>query len=250
MNPPNSNLRGFNLALSTLLRNPAQFIPHLTISTFEDLPEGNLGSYLDYASPPPPPPHSTTATTTTTTATGQNEKHPPIKQPQIRALAIDKDNTLSPPQTTHISDAIYTKLHTLRTTSFRAPNSLLIVSNRAGSHSRYDHEITALEARLAGLDIPVFRLPAGCAKKPFCGEEVVKWFRERGVVDGPGEIAVVGDRLGTDTLMAGRMGSWSIWCRDGAQGSQRNVLERMEAWVEGFLRVNCGLKPPPPTGFK
>lgn len=67
------------------------------------------------------------------------------------------------------------------------------------------------------------------------------------------EIAVVGDRLGTDGMMAGRMGSWSVWVRDGVgretAGGKRNGLERMEAWVERLLRVRCGLRPSGPRGW-
>lgn len=131
------------------------------------------------------------------------------------------------------------------------------MSNRAGSHPRYDAEVRELEERLSGLRISVFRLPEGSEKKPFCGEEVLEWFRERGVVKGADEIAVVGDRLGTDVLMAARMGSWSVWCRDGVtEGVDpkdvrpgMNLLEKMEVWVERYLRESKGLKAPPPNGW-
>lgn len=240
MNSPNTNIRGFSQAVHTLLKTPSQFLPHLTISTFTDLPEKNLGEHLQYAQSSP------TLPTTT-------HKTPPPPIPTIRALAIDKDNTLCHPKTTEIPAHIYAKLQSLRTTSFSAPDSILIVSNRAGSHPIFGTEVTALESRLSALNIPVFRLPDGCEKKPFCGEEVVRWFREKGVVRGAEEVAVVGDRLGTDGVMAGLMGSWSVWCKDGVFGpgvGKRNVLESMEVWVERFLRVNCGLTPPPPAGFK
>ncbi|RMJ26832.1 hypothetical protein PHISP_02319 [Aspergillus sp. HF37] len=239
MNSPNTNLRGFTQAVHTLATSPSQFLPHLTIPTFTDLPERNLGHHLQYAAPPPPP-----SSTMKGTGTGA---------PTIRALAIDKDNTLSPPKTTVITPEIYAKLQRLRNSAFRAPNSILIVSNRAGSHPVYAEEVAALEGRLSELGIPVFRLPAGCEKKPFCGGEVVRWFRERGVVSSADEVAVVGDRLGTDGVMAGLMGSWSVWCTDGVakdgERPARNILETMEAWAERFLRANCGLKPPPPRGF-
>ncbi|KAL5358946.1 mitochondrial PGP phosphatase-domain-containing protein [Aspergillus floccosus] len=247
MNPPNTNLRAFQLAVQTLLKSPAQFLPHLTIPTITHLPE-QLGPALQQALhlPPPSPP---------------NEKHP--NDITIRALVLDKDNTLCPSKTTTLPVPIYEKLHSLRTSPTSPfnitthPDAILIVSNRAGSHPRYDAEIADLEDRLASLRIPVFRLPAGCEKKPFCGEEVVRWFRERGVVTRADEIAVVGDRLGTDVLMAARMGSWSVWCRDGiTEGvdprvgrSDRNVLEKMEAWVERYLRESRGLRAPPPAGW-
>ncbi|KAG2415033.1 hypothetical protein HFD88_006223 [Aspergillus terreus] len=239
MNPPNTNLRAFQLAVQTLLKSPAQFLPHLTIPTITSLPE-QLGPALQQAL------HHEKA---------PNEKDHAIT---IRALVLDKDNTLCPSKTTTLPTPIYEKLHHLRTSPTSPfnrdahPDAILIVSNRAGSHPRYDAEIADLEDRLASLRIPVFRLPAGCEKKPFCGEAVVRWFRERGVVTRADEIAVVGDRLGTDVLMAARMGSWSVWCRDGiAEGGdpRRNVLEKMEVWVERYLRESRGLKAPPPAGW-
>ncbi|KAJ5983660.1 hypothetical protein N7481_005759 [Penicillium waksmanii] len=212
---PNSNLRAFNHAVHTLLKHPAQFLPHLTIPTFTYLPE-ELG------------PHLTKIT---------------------RSV---------PPKTTNFPPQILSKLAALRqspTSPFRHPNSILIVSNRAGSHPKYDHEISSLESQLAHLSIPVFRLPAGVEKKPFCGDEVVQWLREREVVDSPDQIAVVGDRLGTDVVMAGLMGSWSVWCKEGVfepgevGKPERNILEKMEVWVEKYLRGK-GYKAPMPRDWE
>lgn len=76
------------------------------------------------------------------------------------------------------------------------------------------------------------------------------------------EIAVVGDRIGTDALLARRMGSWCVWTRDGVWGDgvmglserevhgKRGVLEKMEVFVEGFLRERCGLRPVGPEGWE
>lgn len=230
---PNSNLRGFNYAVQTLLKQPSQFLPHLTIPTFTHLPE-NLGPHLIKDSK---------------------------RTPTIRALVLDKDNTLCAAKTTTFPANILSKLTALRTSTtspFHAstnPHSILIVSNRAGSHSAFDNEVHDLEAQLAHLQIPVFRLPAGTEKKPFCGKEVVAWFQERGVVESADEIAVVGDRLGTDVLMAGMMGSWSVWCKEGVfdvgeEGKPgRSILEKMEVWIERFLR-NRGVEAPLPNGWK
>ncbi|KAL4919940.1 mitochondrial PGP phosphatase [Aspergillus aurantiobrunneus] len=258
MNPPNTNLRAFNLAVTTLLTTPSQFLPHLTIPTITHLPE-KIGPLLEaqYPTQPPAP-----------TPKEQQEKEPDSnRRITIRALILDKDNTLCPAKTTSFPSKIYAHLHSLRnspTSPFNisaAPNSILIVSNRAGSHPRYEAEALEIEERLAGLKIPVFRLPiapkeggVGVEKKPFCGAEVLEWFRERGVVQRADEIAVVGDRLGTDVLMAKEMGAWSVWCRDGVgkevTKGQRNMLENMEVWVERYLRESRGLKAPMPRGFR
>ncbi|OJJ44084.1 hypothetical protein ASPZODRAFT_102041 [Penicilliopsis zonata CBS 506.65] len=228
-----TNLRGFNHAVHTLLTNPPQFLPHLTIPTITSLPE-QLGPHLQ--------PDRTK------------------KQPTIRALVLDKDNTLCAAKTTRFPSPILAKLAELRTSptspfnAGKAPHSILIVSNRAGSHPSYENEVAELEAQLDHLSIPVFRLPAGATKKPFCGQEVIRWFTERHVIESPDEIAVVGDRLGTDVLMAVQMGAWSVWCRDGIydhlNGSTRpgNLLEKMEIWIERFFRER-GCVAPLPRGF-
>jgi phosphatidylglycerophosphatase GEP4 len=237
---PNTNLHAFNLAVQTLLKQPAQFLPHLTIPTFTHLPE-ELGPHLVN-------PRNGTEKTTRT--------------PTIRALVLDKDNTLCAPKTTTFPPRIISKLQSLRTSPTSPfhlssnPHSILIVSNRAGSHPSFEKEVHELESQLAHLQIPVFRLPAGTEKKPFCGEEVLKWFREREVVKGPDEIAVVGDRLGTDVLMAGLMGSWSVWCKEGAfevgevGKPARNILEKMEVWIERYLREKKGMRAPVPRGWE
>lgn len=248
MNPPNTNVRAFNLAVQTLLSTPSQFLPHLTIPTITQLPE-SIGPLLE-------------------AQYGRKAGQQPEKGREItiRALILDKDNTLCPAKTTTFPSKIYAHLHTLRnspTSPFNistAPNSILIVSNRAGSHPRYESEALEIEERLAELKIPVFRLPSSpkegvnVEKKPFCGNEVLEWFRERGVVQRADEIAVVGDRLGTDVLMAKEMGAWSVWCRDGVgeevTKGKRNVLEKMEVWVERYLRESKGLKAPAPRGFE
>ncbi|KAL3475642.1 mitochondrial PGP phosphatase [Aspergillus californicus] len=258
MSPPNSNLRAFNLAVQTLLTTPSKFLPHLTIPTFTHLPE-NVGAALHTQYPSPSNPISTSTSTSTPTPTAEKESPQRIN---IRALVLDKDNTLCAAKTTTFPSNIYAKLHSLRnsaTSPFNittAPNSILIVSNRAGSHPRYENEALEIEERLSGLKIPVFRLPesskdgVAVEKKPFCGKEVLDWFRERGVVQRADEIAVVGDRLGTDVLMAAEMGAWSVWCRDGVgedlTNGKRNVLEKMEIWVEKYLRESRRLKAPPP----
>ena len=54
-------------------------------------------------------------------------------------------------------------------------------------------------------------------KKPGCGSEIMDYFRkhpETGVTD-PSQIAVVGDRLTTDMMLANMMGGWGFWIKDG-----------------------------------
>lgn len=253
MHGANTNIQGFTHAVQILLKNPSQFLPHLTIPTFTHLPE-QLGPHLQQ------------------TIAQQQQQPTEKKQPEqlqtqtqtpitITALVLDKDNTLCPPKTTTFPPQILSKLTSLRTSPTSPfnkdtnPNGILIVSNRAGSHPAYDAEIQSIETQLAPLRIPVFRLPEGARKKPFCGKEVVKWFQDRRVVKGPEEIAVVGDRLGTDVVMASEMGAWSVWCSEGVFGGEegirrRNLLEKMEVWMERYLRIDRGLRAPAPRGWE
>ena len=54
-------------------------------------------------------------------------------------------------------------------------------------------------------------------KKPGCGSEILSFFKNApdSDVTKPGQIAIVGDRLFTDVMMANMMGSWSVWIKDG-----------------------------------
>jgi phosphatidylglycerophosphatase GEP4 len=54
-------------------------------------------------------------------------------------------------------------------------------------------------------------------KKPGCGPEIIEYFQkypETGVTR-PDQVAVVGDRLTTDVMMANLMGSYAVWVKDG-----------------------------------
>ncbi|QKX64207.1 uncharacterized protein TRUGW13939_11380 [Talaromyces rugulosus] len=248
----NSNLQAFNLAVSTLLKTPSHLLPNLTIPTFLDLPE-HLGPHLTRNS--------------SSSSSSSTEKNTPQKTPSIRALVIDKDNTLCPPNSIDFPKAYLQKLESLRTSPLSPfnqtnnPQGILIVSNTAGSRPSYEPEARDLETRLQHLQIPVFRATQN--RKPFCGPEVLAWFRERGVVTTADEIAVVGDRLGTDVLMAAQMGAWSVWCKNGVThgvaGSQqdgrvdldyRGFLAKVEVAMERYLRETCGIAPRVPPGWE
>jgi phosphatidylglycerophosphatase GEP4 len=90
---------------------------------------------------------------------------------------------------------------------------LLIVSNTAGALSYDSQRKLAVEVEKAtGVTVLSHRV-----KKPGCGEEIMSYFREHPEtgVSGPHQIAVVGDRLSTDMMLANMMGSWGIWVKDG-----------------------------------
>lgn len=90
---------------------------------------------------------------------------------------------------------------------------LLVVSNTAGSTS-WDKDLK--QAAEVEKSTGVFVLPHS-TKKPGCGAEIMAYFKkhpETGVTD-PSHIAVVGDRLTTDVMLANMMGAWAFWIKDG-----------------------------------
>lgn len=207
-----SNLPAARLALSYLFHDPPSLLPHAQIPTFLYLPLP-----LSPALPVSP-------------------------QANIRALVLDKDNTLCPPKTTMMHITYLNKLEKLRAAPelSHSSHSILIVSNTAGSTRSESHEAEA-KALEAELGIPVLRQNPG-RKKPFCGPDVLKYFSDHGVTSNPAEILVVGDRLGTDVLMAREMGAWSLWVRNGFRNPEmpgrdyRGMLAMMEARYEKLLR--------------
>jgi hypothetical protein len=106
------------------------------------------------------------------------------------------------------------------------------VSNTAGTDSdKQQKEAVVLEANTG---IKVLR---HSTKKPGCKEEVMAYFRAHpdAGVSRPDQIAIVGDRLSTDIMMANMMGSYGLWVRDGVTG-------------RGFVSLRCSMTSWPPEG--
>lgn len=227
MSPLLANLPALRLTVSYLLHDPSCLLPHATIPTLLSLPLP-LSSVLG------------------------NPSHPP----SIRALVLDKDNTLCPPKTALVHSAYAAKLEKIKHSAEFAgkPNSVLIVSNTAGSSRSTAHEAEA-QALEQELGISVLRQKEG-SKKPLCGADVLAFFKEKGVTDNPAEIAVVGDRLATDVLLAREIGSWSVWTRQGWRNPEmpgrdyRGFLSRMEDRFERVLRGGLLKSAPLPRGYE
>lgn len=86
------------------------------------------------------------------------------------------------------------------------------MSNSAGTNDdEGDIEAQILEYKTG---VKVFR---HSTKKPGCMNDIVKYFCSKpGLQDiRPSEIAIIGDRLLTDIMMANMMGAWSVWIKDG-----------------------------------
>ncbi|KZZ92722.1 HAD-superfamily phosphatase, subfamily IIIA [Ascosphaera apis ARSEF 7405] len=230
----NPNLSAFGVTITTLFRNPAMLMPHLVIPTFLHLPE-DIGSHLL-------PPSSNGA-----------------KQPDIRALVLDKDNTLTPPEELGFPAPYLEKLAALRkspTSPFnmeRNPHGVLIVSNTVGSSPKYEAEAREIERLLSDLNIPIFRsfapregenengkhAASQSNKKPLNHAAIVSYLKSKKAIESPSQIAVVGDRLATDVLMASLMGAWSVCVRDGVtmscEGRQGMDYRGIFAKAEGLL---------------
>lgn len=161
-----------------LLYNPSIFLPHVTISTF-------------------------------------NQLRVPVEVPNgtpIKVVVLDKDNCFAAPHANTVWPAYADTWTRLRAAYPGA--RLLIVSNTAGSSS--DADGTQAAALEAATGVAVFR-HAG-SKKPGCHGELLAYLRdEQRLVDSAAEVAVVGDRLLTDVALANLMGAHAVWVRDGVR---------------------------------
>ena len=98
----------------------------------------------------------------------------------------------------------------------------MIVSNSAGTKDDPEGKEAKLLEQATG--VKVFK---HSTKKPGCGPDVFKHLQTISNirVKHPNQIAVIGDRLFTDVMMASTMGSWSIWIKDGVVENSGLVSE-------------------------
>ncbi|KAL8717486.1 MAG: hypothetical protein Q9181_008321, partial [Wetmoreana brouardii] len=163
-----------------LIRNPPLCLPHATISTFNDLPIPLSSAFGTL-------------------------------KPDIRAVVLDKDNCFAVPKENVVYELYTSKFQSLLSTY--PPPHLLIVSNSTGSTSPFPSSSSHnSEASLltAATQIPVLH---HTTKKPGCGPQILNYFLQQpnSRVTAADQIAVVGDRLFTDVMMANLMGSWAVW---------------------------------------
>ncbi|GAB7357892.1 hypothetical protein MBLNU230_g0061t1 [Neophaeotheca triangularis] len=185
-----------------LFSNPALCLPHHTIPTFDQLPIPLSKAFAN---------------------SSNGEK------PDIRAVVLDKDNCFAIPKQNEVHKAYESHFAKLRETY---PGSrLLIVSNSAGTRSDPGYkEADTLEHNTG---VKVLR---HTTKKPGCQAEILDHFRKATDVDitSPSQIAVVGDRLFTDVMLANMMGARGIWVQDGVVHNH-GLLSRVEKGLAGFL---------------
>jgi len=178
----NLNLSG-TLNILRLFANPALCLPHHTVSSFDKIPVPLSEAF----------------------GTGKGGR-----EPDIRAVVLDKDNCFAIPHQNEVFPANQSKFDELK----RAyPGSrLLIVSNSSGTGADPGYKEAELLERNTG--VKVLR---HTTKKPGCHPEIMDYFQclPDAVVTKPEHIAVIGDRLFTDMMMANMMGAHSVWVRDG-----------------------------------
>ncbi|KAH8887348.1 HAD-superfamily phosphatase [Thozetella sp. PMI_491] len=193
-----------SLNVFKLLANPALCLPHASVATFNELPLP-----LDKAF--------------------EKGGH----KTNIRAVVLDKDDCFAYPERNAVYDAYKERFEALK--AAYPGRRLLIVSNTAGAQSYDSQGKLAVEVEKA-TGVPV--LPHR-VKKPGCGEEIMSYFRSHPEteVTSPSQIAVIGDRLSTDMMLANMMGSWGIWVKDGVVPlGEKSVFSRVERRLEMYLR--------------
>ncbi|KAF3910908.1 hypothetical protein ABW20_dc0108643 [Dactylellina cionopaga] len=165
----------------------------------------------------------------------------PGQKSEIRAVILDKDNCFAENNALEVYGPYKEKFEALK--KAYPGNRLLIVSNSSGTIDDKDGK----EARLLSesLSVPVLRHNV---KKPGCLDEVLAHLRSCPDVqlESPSQIAVVGDRLFTDVMMANMMGAWGVWIKDGVDVKYASAFSGFEKRMQGFL-VKRGYQPPFPS---
>lgn len=160
-----------------------------------------------------------------------------ISNNRIRGIVFDKDNCIAKDH----DDKLWPQYREVWENVKREypVDNLLIVSNSAGTNDDVDHAQAVLIEKDTG--VAVLR---HSTKKPGCYPEILQHFAERDIL--PSEIAIVGDRLFTDMLMANMMGSWGVWVSEGVERSEK-LFPFLERDLYQKLVKNRGSTPPIPT---
>ncbi|KAF2688283.1 HAD-superfamily phosphatase, partial [Lentithecium fluviatile CBS 122367] len=210
------NISG-TLNVFRLIRDPTLCLPQHTVSTFNHLPVPLSKAFA---------------------------KNNDGKEVDIRAVVLDKDNCFAVPHTNEVHKPYHEKFQELR----RAyPGSkLLIVSNTAGTNSDKKLAEAAILEQNTGV-----KVLQHATKKPGCKEEVMAYFKQQpdSGVTHPSQIAVVGDRLFTDVMMANLMGGYGFWVKDGII-ERKSFFARAEDRLSSFLLRRGYSAPDPKSDFE
>ncbi|KAL7625243.1 hypothetical protein AAE478_004458 [Parahypoxylon ruwenzoriense] len=201
-----------------LLAKPALCLPHATVSTFDKIPSPLEGAFE-----------------------GRGNKV------DIRAVVLDKDDCFAYPDTNEIYPAYIERFRQLQ--KEYPGRRLLIVSNTAGATS-YDRDERLARELESATGVPVL---AHRVKKPGCGDEIMAHFKaypEVGVTH-PSQIAIIGDRLMTDIMLANMMGSWGLWVKDGVKPlNEKSIFSKFEQRLAPYLMARGYQAPDPRSPFE
>lgn len=201
-----------------LLAKPSLCLPHATVSTFDQLPVPLDKLFVEDG-----------------------------KRADIRAVVLDKDDCFAYPERSDVYEPYKERFKALR--KAYPGRRLLIVSNTAGATSwDRDGKLAAEVQEATGVAVL-----SHSVKKPGCGHEIMAYFREHpdtGVME-PHQIAVVGDRLATDMMLANMMGSWGVWVKDGVvPHREKSIFSRAERSLATFLVARGFAAPEPFSPFE
>ncbi|KAK7430326.1 hypothetical protein QQZ08_003074 [Neonectria magnoliae] len=192
-----------SLNITRLFFKPSLCLPHHTVATFNDLPIP-----LDKVF----------------------QKNG--RKADIKAVILDKDDCFAYPDSKEVYGPYKARFEELK--AAYPGRRLLVVSNTAGASS-WDKDLKQAAVVEKNTEVAVL---SHAIKKPGCGEEIMDYFRkhpETGVTH-PSQIAVVGDRLTTDIMLANMMGGWGFWVRDGVVPlEKKSVFSRTERHLASFL---------------
>lgn len=148
----------------------------------------------------------------------------PINE-KIKAVVLDKDNCFAYPKKNEVWNEYGSKWNQLK--ELYPGRALLIVSNSAGSSDDIGHKEAEHLEKTIGVHVLRHSI-----KKPGCRDEILTYFGKHNITSNPKEIAVVGDRLFTDIMMANLMGSYSVWVKDGVLPAT-GLLSKFEKRIFG-----------------
>ncbi|KAI0834663.1 HAD-superfamily phosphatase [Hypoxylon sp. FL0890] len=201
-----------------LLTKPSLCLPHATVSTFNEIPSPIEKAFEGRG-----------------------------KTVDIRAVVLDKDDCFAYPDTNEVYPAYAERFRQLQ--KEYPGRRLLIVSNTAGA-TTYDRNGRMAKELESVTGVPVL---AHRVKKPGCGDEIMAHFKahpEVGVTH-PSQIAIVGDRLLTDMMLANMMGSWGLWVKDGVKPlNEKSVFSKLEQRLGPFLLERGYQAPDPRSPFE
>ncbi|KAK4041683.1 mitochondrial PGP phosphatase [Parachaetomium inaequale] len=208
-----------SLNIFKLLAKPSLCLPHATVATFDDLPVPLNKAF------------------------SRNDK-----QADIRAVVLDKDDCFAIPDHSKVHEP-YKKRRFEALRAAYPGRRLLIVSNTAGATSYdVDGRLASEVERSTGVNVL-----AHAVKKPGCGDEILSYFRqhpETGVTS-PHQIAIVGDRLATDMMLANMMGSWGVWVKEGVVPlQQKSIFSKLERKLGPYLLSRGYSAPEPSSPFE